>query len=282
MEKSNTVHIINLNGFLEKNRLAQHLLEHNQKMEPNLNFKIWTENDPEIKEGTEMCNFYLWKEQGRISHLAGAYLPNYILYLYGGIYCEMDYEFLIKDYFSNLIKKTDDFLLSSLTWTTITNCGNIGYFPYKGNKVVKNNLIMYDTPPDEFVRDKISDVDYISFNRALHYNLYTKEELFNIKKNNLLNFIDNLLLHYEFINECRKVYVCSVENYSKYHDIFDRNDKVYFYSKYDDRNLETYYYRRVFSSVQKLNHILDTIHKYTDKEVVILDNIEGLNYEKSI
>ena len=48
--KNNVIHIINLNNFLEHNRLAQYLLSYNKTMEPNMEFKIWTEKDQDIKD----------------------------------------------------------------------------------------------------------------------------------------------------------------------------------------------------------------------------------------
>lgn len=48
MEKSRTIHIINLNHYLENTPFAQDLLKHNMEMEPNMEWKIWTEKDPEI------------------------------------------------------------------------------------------------------------------------------------------------------------------------------------------------------------------------------------------
>lgn len=51
MEKSRTIHIINLNHYLENTPFAQDLLKHNMEMEPNMEWKIWTEKDPEIQEG---------------------------------------------------------------------------------------------------------------------------------------------------------------------------------------------------------------------------------------
>ena len=51
MEKSRTIHIINLSHYLENTPFAQDLLKHNMEMEPNMEWKIWTEKDPEIQEG---------------------------------------------------------------------------------------------------------------------------------------------------------------------------------------------------------------------------------------
>ena len=51
MEKSRTIHIINLGHYLENTPFAQDLLKHNMEMEPNMEWKIWTEKDPEVQEG---------------------------------------------------------------------------------------------------------------------------------------------------------------------------------------------------------------------------------------
>ena len=99
MEKSKTIHIINLNHYLENTPFAQDLLKHNMEMEPNMEWKIWTEKDPEIQEGIKSYTGPVSKNY--LPYLAGAYLSHYILYHFGGVYCEMDYEFLRPNYFYN-------------------------------------------------------------------------------------------------------------------------------------------------------------------------------------
>lgn len=94
--KSNVIHIINLNNFLEQNRLAQYLLSYNKAMEPNMEFKIWTEKDQDIKDALSLC-----KDSWSPDFRAGIFIPAYILYKHGGAYCEMDYEFLRPNYFYN-------------------------------------------------------------------------------------------------------------------------------------------------------------------------------------
>ena len=74
------------------------------EMEPNMEWKIWTEKDPEIQEGLAS---YTGPVKEGLAFLAGAYLSHYILYHFGGVYCEMDYEFKIKDFFYELYQKGD-------------------------------------------------------------------------------------------------------------------------------------------------------------------------------
>ena len=139
MEKSRTIHIINLGHYLENTPFAQDLLKHNMEMEPNMEWKIWTEKDPEIQEGIKSYTGPVSKNY--IPYFAGAYLSHYILYHFGGIYCEMDYEFKI-----NLLKIENDTLSDSETNDNDTynsNHSNKHYLlfnPQKHKKNDKNHL----------------------------------------------------------------------------------------------------------------------------------------------
>ena len=72
---SNVIHIINLNNFLEQNRLAQYLLSYNKTMEHNMEFKIWAEKDQDIKDALSLC-----KDSWAPDFRAGIFIPAYILY----------------------------------------------------------------------------------------------------------------------------------------------------------------------------------------------------------
>ena len=151
---SNVIHIINLNNFLEQNRLAQYLLSYNKTMEPNMEFKIWTENDQDIKDALSLC-----KDSWAPEFRAGIFIPAYILferyptlkmwhfyathYKHGGAYCEMDYEFLQPNYFYNAFLENKQLYESPLNSNLTPSSGNISYFPNKNNSILKRLLDLY-------------------------------------------------------------------------------------------------------------------------------------------
>lgn len=141
MEKSKTIHIINLGHYLENTPFAQDLLKHNMEMEPNMEWRIWTEKDPEIQEGIK--SYVGPVSKNYLPYLAGAYLSHYILYKYGGFYCEMDYELLQPNYLYNLTLKNQRILESPLYENLCINNGFVSYFPTANDSYLKRLLDIF-------------------------------------------------------------------------------------------------------------------------------------------
>lgn len=225
MEKNKTIHIINLNHYLENTPFAQDLLKHNMEMEPNMEWKIWTEKDPEIQEGLAS---YTGPAKESPAFLAGAYLSHYILYRFGGIYCEMDYEFLQKDFFYRLYEK-GDVIINSMSHKYFLNCNcmQIHYFPYPQNPILEKVLQLFNYNQEPLYLSHINnDTETGSYERAIKLGIFSKEELDEIyeREKNRFDGQGKTLIHYQtnVINTCEKIVFIKHSTYMK----MKENDKI--------------------------------------------------------
>ena len=219
MEKSELIHVINLGHYLENTPFAQDLLKHNMEMEPNMEWKIWTEKDPEIQEGIKSYTGPVSKNY--LPYLAGAYLSHYILYHFGGVYCEMDYEFKIKDFFYNLYQKGDVVHNAPSTWYFLNcNCMQVHYFPYPKHDLLKRLLWLLNYNQEPLYLENIAnDSECLSIKRALELKAFTQNEIDDLIKSALSKNIDNykVLNHYQtqVAGSCKRIVFCSASTYLK-------------------------------------------------------------------
>lgn len=271
--KNNIIHIINLNNFLEQNRLAQYLLDHNRSMEPNMEFKIWSEKDQDIKEALSLCKDY-WGSGFK----AGIFIPTYILYKYGGAYCEMDYEFLCSNYFYNAYLENKQLYESPMYDSLTPSAGNVSYFPNKNNFILKRLLDLY-------LNKYISGNDWpvSHFESAIKSKLFTSEELDNLKKDALKNFtyIREHIFHFNNLRDTEGIIICSLSQFNKkfYNTRFYKKYKYYIYV--DDKTLyqekpqlvETTitYWHTLFYDLENLKKCYNIVKSYTDKKIIVID-----------
>ena len=224
MEKSRTIHIINLGHYLENTPFAQDLLKHNMEMEPHMDWKIWTEKDPEIQEGIESYTGPVSKNY--FPYLAGAYLSHYILYRFGGVYCEMDYEFKIKNFFYDLYQKGGVVLNAPSTYYFLNcNCNQVHYFPYPNHDILKRllKLLNYNQEPLYMENHMADDTECLSIKRALKLNIFSQEEINNLiimaLKNNINN--EDVINHFQTqaASVSNKIIFCTVSDYLKLKNI---------------------------------------------------------------
>ena len=270
---SNTIHIISLNNFLEKNRLAQYLLSHNKSMEPNMEFKIWTEKDQDIKDTLALC-----KNEWYLNFKAGIFLPAYILYKYGGAYCEMDYEFLRPNYFYNAFLENKQLYESPLYNNLTLSSGNVSFFPNKNNSILKRLLDLYLSM---YICG--NDWPISHFDSAIKSKLFTAEELDNLKKDAHKNFtyIREYIFHFNNLRDTEGIIICSLSQFNKtfYNTSFYRKYKYFIYV--DDKTLhqekpqlvETTipYWHTLFYDLEDLKKRYNIVKEYADKKIIVMD-----------
>jgi len=224
MEKSKTIHIINLGHYLENTPFAQDLLKHNMEMEPNMEWKIWTEKDPEIQEGIE--SYVGPVSKGYFPFLAGAYLSHYILYRFGGVYCEMDYEFKIKNFFYDLYQKGEIVHNAPSTWYFLNcNCNQVHYFPYPNYDVLKRLLwlLNYNQEPLHLESSIANDAEALSIKRALELKAFTQDEIDALIMKALSNNINNedVMNHFQtqVVRVSNKILFCTASDFLKLKNI---------------------------------------------------------------
>lgn len=281
MESERIIHIINLNHFLESNKLAQYCLENNRVKEPKMNFKIWTEDDLEIQEGIKSCHY----KNAFIApcNMAGIYLPYYIVHRFGGMYCEMDYEFLQDNYFYNLTQKTDFALEAAGNENLSINNGKFVYSKYPENEFLSIGLKLFNSKLATY-----NDWETLQFSNVLKLNLISKKQLDNLKKQNLelwnSTFLKPPILHYCGINYEKNIYVCNLNTYNwlcKTENYHKKEQKTIVYvdrSLYPDKVDMTkidWYNQQVFYDLPLIKHYVEIVRKYTDKTVYVLDNVLG-------
>lgn len=300
MEKSRTIHIINLNGYLEKNQFAQDLLKHNMEMEPNLEFKIWTEKDPEIQEGLASYTGPADIEN-YLAYMPGVYLPVYILYKFGGIYCEMDYEFLQKDYFYELYKENNSPIISSPRFRISMCCNNgvIHYFPYSKAKILEVilQLLNYNQQPS-YNPYPNNDVFSLSPDRAKKLNFLSEEEVQTIinESKNKFGWMEekSKIRHYrtDMIGKSDKILICKMSTYLKFRKtrlnelIFEKdgiafillNDKNYINVCFDNSLYPKRYnwYNVQDYSFDDVKAFYKAYKTYFDKPIIFLDDLKKI------
>ena len=276
MEKSRIIHIINLNHYLENTPFAQDLLKHNMEMEPNMEWKIWTEKDPEIQEGIKSYTGPVSKNY--LPYLAGAYLSHYILYHFGGVYCEMDYEFKIKDFFYNLYQKGEVVHNAPSTWYFLNcNCMQVHYFPYPKHDLLKRLLWLLNYNQEPLYLENIAnDSECLSIKRALELKAFTQNEIDDLIKSALSKNIDNykVLNHYQTLpaSVSNKIIFCSASDYLKLKNIEKYNTDFF-----ENKLINLRMYKDVELSIDQLPKRYDGGYV-----VVYTSNLELLkaSYEK--
>lgn len=189
-----------------------------------MEWKIWTEKDPEIQEGIESYTGPVSKNY--IPYFAGAYLSHYILYHFGGVYCEMDYEFKIKDFFYNLYQKGEVVHNAPSTYYFLNcNCNQVHYFPYPNHDILKRllKLLNYNQEPLYMENHMADDAECLSIKRALELKAFTQEEIDNLiimaLKNNINN--EDVINHFQILpaSVSNKIIFCSASDYLKLKNI---------------------------------------------------------------
>ena len=271
--KNNVIHIINLNNFLEHNRLAQYLLSHNKTMEPNMEFKIWTEEDQDIKDALALCKDS-WSPEFR----AGIFIPAYILYKHGGAYCEMDYEFLRPNYFYNAFLENKQLYESPLYDNLTPSSGNVSFFPTKNSSILKRLLDLYLSM---YLYGNEWPISH--FDSAIKSKLFTAEELDNLKKDAHKNFtyIREYIFHFNNLRDTDGIIICSLSQFNKkfYNTSLYRKYKYYIYV--DDKTLyqekpqlvETTipYWHTLFYDLERLKECYNIVKEYADKKIIVMD-----------
>lgn len=277
MEKSKTIHIINLNHYLENNQFAQDLLKHNMEMEPNMEWRIWTEKDSEIQEGIE--SYVGPVSKNYFPFLAGAYLSHYILYRFGGVYCEMDYEFKIKNFFYDLYQKGEVVHNAPSTWYFLNcNCNQVHYFPYPKYDILKRllKLLNYNQEPLYMENHVADDAECLSIKRALKLNIFSKKEIDNLIMMALRNNIKNedVINHFQtqVAGVSSKIVFCSASDYLKLKNIEKLNTDFF-----ENKSVNL----RVYSDIELSNDQYPKRHDW-GYTTVYTSNLELLKsaYEK--
>ena len=129
------VHFINLNNFLEREYFSKFCLESWKKYMPDLEIKIWTENDEFIQKvlskNSKFLKFFQ-KQKDKNNGLIFDYLRINLQYEFGGIYSELD-QMLVKPI---EIDENIEFCHSLIHTDCITTSTFPNYFK-KGNKILK-------------------------------------------------------------------------------------------------------------------------------------------------
>ncbi len=290
MKRSKTIHIINLNGYLEKNLFAQELLKHNMEMEPNMEWKIWTEKDPDIQKGLAS---YKGLAKDNITFLAGAYLPHYILYKYGGFYCEMDYELNLKNYFYKLYKSDCDFIYNSMRYITLNcNCGFVHYFPYPKNQFIKKALYLFNYRKRPLYLNCVyNDAETLYFSRAVKLKVLTKKEAVSLREEAYKKGIsENLVLHHHrTYNNAKKIVFCKYSTFlqNKDNDLFkDDKNTLRMYLDTDPSIVPDFYDEgyKVFMTSDLEDFIPEykISKKYFNDKTIVLDDDIKLRLEDKI
>lgn len=271
--KNNVIHIINLNNFLECNRLAQYLLSHNKTMEPNMDFKIWTEEDQDVKDALALC-----KDEWGQAFKAGVFIPAYILYKHGGAYCEMDYELLHPNYFYNAFLENKQLYESPMYDNLTLSSGNVSFFPNENSYIIKRLLDLYLN-----TYSLGGDWPVSHFDSAIKSKLFTAEELDNLKKDAHKNFtyIREYIFHFNNLRDTDGVIICSLSQFNKkfYNTSLYRKYKYYIYV--DDKTLykekpqlvdtTITYWHTLFYDLDKLKKCYSIVKEYADKKIIVMD-----------
>ena len=129
------VHFINLNNFLEREYFSKFCVESWKKYMPNLEIKIWTENDEFIQKvlnkNSKFLKFFQ-KQKDKNNGLIFDYLRINLQYEFGGIYSELD-QMLLKPL---KIDENIEFCHSLINTNCIITSVYPNYFK-KGNKILK-------------------------------------------------------------------------------------------------------------------------------------------------
>ena len=127
------VHFVNLNNFLDKDYFSKFCLESWKKYMPNLEIKIWTENDEFIQKTlSKNSKFLKFFQKDKNYSLLCDYLRINLQYEFGGIYSELDQMLLKPLKIDEDIEFCHSITMSKSITTTVKPC----YFK-KGNKILK-------------------------------------------------------------------------------------------------------------------------------------------------
>ena len=129
------IHFINFNNYLEKEYFSKFCLESWKKYMPDLEIKIWTENDEFIQKvlnkNSKFLKFFQ-KQKDKNNGLIFDYLRINLQYEFGGIYSELD-QMLLKPL---KIDEDIEFCHSLINTNCIITSVYPNYFK-KGNKILK-------------------------------------------------------------------------------------------------------------------------------------------------
>ena len=129
------IHFVNINNFLEREYFSKFCVESWKKYMPNLEIKIWTENDEFIQKvlnkNSKFLKFFQ-KKKDKNNGLIFDYLRINLQYEFGGIYSELD-QMLLKPL---KIDEDIEFCHSLINTNCIITSVYPNYFK-KGNKILK-------------------------------------------------------------------------------------------------------------------------------------------------
>ena len=127
------VHFINLNNFLDREYFSKFCVESWKKYMPNLEIKIWTENDEFIQKTlSKNSKFLKFFQKDKNYSLLCDYLRINLQYEFGGIYSELDQMLLKPLKIDENIEFCHSITMSNSITTSVKPC----YFK-KGNKILK-------------------------------------------------------------------------------------------------------------------------------------------------
>jgi hypothetical protein len=251
----NTIHLVNLNHYLEDSPFAQYLLEHNKQMEPNMNFKIWTENDALVKNYN---GFFNTNDNGTKS----ASITMAAIYLYGGTYCELDFEYVHKDFYYNLYNNEPDIIYNVDGEPLCRLWDNCVYFFKKKNKIAKLSAELL-----HYFNDN-NDVAAVSDKKSLR--LISEEKLIEMKKKVKKLHIININ-HYKGLRKNIK--------FCKFDSCLNVNyweEKVKFYvlkENYHYNCIDGFGYSyEIITNKERLREIYNLLSKFPQFEIEVLDD----------
>lgn len=253
----NTIHIINLNHYLENSPFAQYLLEHNKQMEPNMNFKIWTENDELVKN-----NFYNYFD---ISCKAASVAMEAV-YLYGGTYCELDFEYLHKDFYYNLYCNEPDIIYTYNSIFRLWEDAN--YFLKKKNEISKISaqLLINNNKNDEWLAT--------TEQQALFHHLLDEKKLREMRemREKKKGFEKNNIFHYKGLR--KNIKFCKLENFykNKITGIWSLINKYYILGDKENIDCECFCYSYEVFNKYRLREIYNLLSKFPQFEIEVLDD----------
>ena len=286
------IHFINFNNYLEKEYFSKFCLESWKKYMPDLEIKIWTENDEFIKnilndKNNNIIKYYLNKNNVYVFE----YLRLKIIYEFGGIFSEPD--MILLEHLD--IKNNDEFFFNISNFYDVNNLG-ITCYPII---LKKNNILIkmfLDYLENDFEFDNSSLYNYNEFdfcslrfikdNQDFEKNyelLCSETELFKEK-----SLINNKILHFYdyFLLDIFETFLISSKDehlfYCKYKELY--GDKIAYYkilaenpklSKYQIAYLKymIFNHQELKEKILDFENLLGDLNKISPKDFEILNDI---------
>ena len=243
------VHFVNLNNFLEKEYFSKFCLESWKKYMPDLEIKIWTENDDFIQKVLNKNSKFLkyFQQKDKNYGLLCDYLRLHLQYEFGGIYSELD-QMLLKPFKFN---ENIEFCHSITMDKSITTSSQPNYFK-KGNKILKYLIDEIDNNFDEYwLHDILSEEKKHPFYGYNEWSLCALRSFSNMLADISELKINSLKFIKENVNWCLHL-----------SDWWLKNDKILVidYNQIEDfyiENIKNTVYLVFYKNLTKFNNLLN-------------------------